>query len=81
MQLGKLGCSSRDQRPRCKTDNSRPQWDQWATGEKQNFPIVVQRDDGRFQIGLSDEGPSFETRQFAAVVAAKGGHKLTMNLA
>jgi len=29
-------------------------------------PRIVQRDDGRFQIGLHDDAPSFETRAFAA---------------
>ncbi len=32
--------------------------------------LIIQRDDGRFQVGLSDDAPAFETRQFAADVAA-----------
>jgi hypothetical protein len=30
----------------------------------------VQRDDGRFRLGLYDDGPGFETRTFAASVLA-----------
>jgi hypothetical protein len=33
-------------------------------------PRIIQRDDGRWQIGLHDDGPGFETRAFAAAVAA-----------
>jgi len=34
-------------------------------------PIIVERDDGKFQIGISDEGAPgpFETRSFAQAVA------------
>jgi hypothetical protein len=40
----------------------------------QNTIDVVQRDDGRYQIGLHDGAPGpFESRAFAAAVAAKIG--------
>jgi hypothetical protein len=32
---------------------------------------VVERDDGRFQIGIADDAPAFETRRFAEMVAAR----------
>jgi hypothetical protein len=55
MQLGKLGCSSEDQRHSCKTVDNRHQLHQWPTVEKQNFPIVVQRDDGMWSLGWHDD--------------------------
>ena len=75
MQLGKLGVSQRPQALSCKTSNKRAQFDQRLTSEKQNpqlLDLVVQRDDGMFAIGWHDDaaGP-FESRQFAAAVAAK----------
>jgi hypothetical protein len=34
--------------------------------------LIVEREDGRYQIGLDDEAPGpFETMQFAQAVAAK----------
>jgi hypothetical protein len=33
-------------------------------------PIVVERDDGRWATGLHDDGPGYESRVFAAAVAA-----------
>jgi len=34
--------------------------------------IIVQRDDGRWQIGLHDDAPGpFESRQFAQAIAAR----------
>jgi hypothetical protein len=35
-------------------------------------PDLIERDDGRFQIGLHDDAPSFETRAFAQSVATSG---------
>jgi hypothetical protein len=36
------------------------------------FPLVFERDDGFFQIGLGDDAPGpFETRHFAQAVAAR----------
>ena len=34
-------------------------------------PLFVQRDDGRWSTGLHDDGPGFESRQFAEAVAAR----------
>jgi hypothetical protein len=31
---------------------------------------VFERDDGLFQVGLCDDAPAFETRQFAQQIAA-----------
>jgi hypothetical protein len=75
MQLGKLGVSQRPQALSCKTSNKRVQFDQRLTSEKQNpqvLDLVIQRDDGMLSIGWHDgaAGP-FESRQFAAAVAAK----------
>jgi hypothetical protein len=35
--------------------------------------MVIDRDDGRWLTGLHDDGPGFETRQFAESVAAQSG--------
>jgi hypothetical protein len=35
------------------------------------FAHITERDDGRFALDLHDDGPGFETRQFAAMVAAQ----------
>jgi hypothetical protein len=37
----------------------------------ETLALVFQRDDGRYQLGLADDGPGFETRRFAEAVAAK----------
>jgi hypothetical protein len=75
MQLGKLGVSQRPQALSCKTGNKRAQSDQRLTSEKQNpqlLDLVVQRDDGHFQLGIADDAPGpFSSRAFAAAVAAK----------
>ena len=35
--------------------------------------LIVQRDDGRYQIGIPDDAPGpFESRQFAEAVAIRG---------
>jgi hypothetical protein len=36
-----------------------------------SFPEVVQDDQGRRSVGLSDEAPTFESREFASAVAAQ----------
>jgi hypothetical protein len=76
MQLGKLGASQSRQILSCKTGDFPCQGDQWLTSEKQNstpLDLIVERNDGLFQIGLDDEssaGP-FMSRQHAMAVAAK----------
>jgi hypothetical protein len=35
--------------------------------------LIIERDDGRYQIGLHDDAPGpFESREFAEAVAAQG---------
>jgi hypothetical protein len=68
MQLGKLDGPQAKQALSCKTGNNRSQSNQWLTSERQNrrsLDLIVQRDDGRYQLGLADEGPGFETILFA----------------
>jgi hypothetical protein len=35
------------------------------------FVDIIPCDDGRYRVGLHDEGPGFESRRFAAAIAAK----------
>jgi hypothetical protein len=48
-----------------------PSSDQWLKGSFSDFTFAIQRDDGRWASGLHDNGPGFETRQFAESVAAR----------
>jgi len=73
MQLVKLCGFQRKQALSCKTGDKRGQFNQRLTSEKQNpqlFDLVIQRDDGRYQLGLAGEVAGFETRSFAASIAA-----------
>jgi len=35
------------------------------------LPLIVERDDGKFSIGLEDDAPGFESRRFAEAIAAQ----------
>jgi hypothetical protein len=45
--------------------------DQWLKGGFSDHGFAIQRDDGRWTMGLHDDGPGFETRRFAESVAAR----------
>jgi hypothetical protein len=66
MQLGKLDVSQSEPELSCKTPEFARQRDQWVRSPLQN---IFQRDDGLFEIGLSDPRGPFESRRFAEAVA------------
>ena len=37
------------------------------------FPVVVEDDPDRWSVGLSDEAPTFESREFASAIAVPDG--------
>jgi hypothetical protein len=38
---------------------------------------VFERDDGRYQIGIADDAPAFESRAFAEQVAVRGASRVS----
>ena len=44
-------------------------------------PDVIQGDDGRYRLGIHDDGPGFETRPFAASVLAETNNVAAHNAA